>query len=406
MGMLFVLSMGIALNPQIDDVYMPHVVEQAITIFWIVFAGGSFARKHLSRKTKNNDFRFLVKAFFCPKLLIWLYGISLFLLGVADRELMSPGLIQITSALLPLCALYLFRQKTVDYVFYACAWSFLAVVIVTCFKNGMGCLAAPFASIVNSMQSNPFENSQFTFTTSFLLVYYLCLAPLEKNRTLKSSLCVVMFLFGYKRILLMAVATALLFFFFCKGLNPQIRARASFCAGFLLFAACWVFIYGLYEGSFFSLMDLLGVNTMGRSYYYFEIVDRTSLDPLFPGLGLNAVSKIFVTQLSYMKVGGVHSDILKYYAEIGFIGFTIWISYYLLILPRMLQSRFGEEVSFGYYVVAVLVFVSYFTDNIDIYMGSQFLYVAIVGSLALFAGNQGKASGTPFSFRLSEKAFA
>lgn len=379
-GLLFILTMGIALNPSVMGISLPQTVIVAITVFWLFIAsllafGGHGPRV---RGEGAGAFSCLARFFLVPKLLIWAYGIMLFVVGVGSREYFSTGYTQIASIVLPLCALYIFRRKTVDYIFWACVISFVPVVLLTCAEEGIGCLGAPFLSVIDSVVQNPFENHQFTFTAAFLLVYYLCLKDERGSRDILPIVgCSIMVFMGFKRILVLSIVAVVLLSIMCERITPQAKRKVCKAASICLFVGCWIWVWLIYSGTFFQLVDALGIQTMSRTYYYQIVVNNTAFSPLFPGMGLNAVSNMLTSTYSYLGVGGVHSDILKYYAEIGFLGFLAWTWFYLFSLPRMIERRFGDAAAYGFYLTNIFAFVIYFTDNIDIYFGSQLLYVAI-----------------------------
>ena len=379
-GFLFVLTMAVALNPSVMGFTLPQVVIVGITIFWLMVALFlSLSRNRYRTKADGGGaFSYLARCFLAPKLLVWVYGILLFVVGVGNPAYYSTGYTQIASVVLPLCALYIFRGKTVDYIFWACVVSFVPVVLFTCAEEGIGCLGAPFQSIVDSMVRNPFENHQFTFTAAFLLVYYVCLKGERGSRDiLPICACVVMVIMGFKRILALSIVSVVLLSMVLDKTTPQSRRKLCRAASVCLFVGCWIWVWVIYDGSFFQLVDRLGIQTMSRTYYYQVVVDSTEFSPFFLGMGLNAVTNMLTSVYAYLGVGGVHSDILKYYAEIGFVGFLAWTWFYLIVLPRRMEQRFGSGAVYGFYIINIFTFIVYFTDNIDIYLGSQLLYVAI-----------------------------
>lgn len=385
-GLLFILTMAIALNPSVMGMNLPQGIVVGITVFWLLaallLALGKRAKIAESARRLaecgGSAFSYLTKCFLVSKLAIWVYGILLFVVGVGASQYFSTGYTQIASVVLPLCALYLFRNKTIDYLFWACVVSFIPVVMFTCLEEGFGCLIAPFQSMVDSVSRNPFENHQFTFTAAFLLVYYLCLKDERGSRDVLSIfVCSVMVLMGFKRILVLSLVAIIALSFVCDRVSPRTRRGICRAASVCLFVGCWIWVWLIYSGAFFQIIDDYGIQTMSRVYYYQIVVDSTSFSPFFPGLGLNAVSNMLTSTYAYLGVGGVHSDVLKYYAEIGFVGFLAWTWFYLLSLPRLIERRFGDKAAYGFYLVNIFAFIVYFTDNIDIYLGSQLLYVAI-----------------------------
>lgn len=379
-GLLFIITMGIALNPSIMGFTLPQIVIFVIIVFWLfvalLLAFGGHVRK--VKMEDDGSFSSLAYCFFTPKLMIWAYGILLYVTGIGEQAYSSTGYTQIASIILPLCALYIFRSKTVDYIFWSCMISFIPVVLITCAKEGLGSLGAPFLSMLDSVSRNPFENHQFTFTAAFLLIYFLCLKDEGKPRDIFPIIgCSIMVFMGFKRILVLSIVFVFLLSQICRNGSIHTRRMVCRCASVCLFIVCWVWVWSIYSGAFFQLIEALGIQTMSRTYYYKIVADSTSFSPSFLGMGLNSVANMLASTYSYLHAGGVHSDILKYYAEIGFAGFLAWTLFYLLILPKMIERRFGDSASYGYYLINIFTFVIYFTDNIDIYFGSQLLYVSI-----------------------------
>ena len=122
---------------------------------------------------------------------------------------------------------------------------------------------------------------------------------------------------------------------------------------------------------------------MGRSYYYQAIIKLCEFEPGFLGLGRNYVSMILNSEYAYLNVGGVHSDILKYFAECGFVLFGIWMWYYLIKVVRWLKENYSIKVVSCYYILTLYSFAIYYTDNIDTYFISQFIYILIITVVAI-----------------------
>lgn len=378
-GVVFVLSMMVSLNPIVADYHVPQYLIWGIDIAWIVVALVTLLRNSVSLIASGDGaFRDISKLFMMPKLAVWTYGVALFFLGIASAQYASTGFTQLLSIFLPLSALYLFGAKTVDYIFWAALISFIPQVYFTCVADGLESPMNWVYSFIDDSVSNPFENHEITFTTAFLFTYYAGIDRFKKQKdALKIIACAVMLLLGFKRILVLSIGAAFVLMLICGRISQKNADALLRMASVGLLAGCWVFLVTIYNGSFFDITETLGVNVMGRNYYYSQIASVTEFSPSFLGLGLNAVSNMLTTTYSYMHVGGVHSDILKYYAEIGFIGFALWSWFYLLKLPKMIELRFGSGSAYAMRIINILAFVTYFTDNIDIYLGSQLLYVAI-----------------------------
>lgn len=383
---LFIISMGIVLNPIVlCDYALPYAFQVVIPIFWVVLAFLKLIREHYATRKAGcqhdrswTAFVSLIQSYAFPKLLIWGYGILLFIIGIADKSYASSGYTQIISLLLPIVALYLFKGKTVHYIYYACVFSFIPVVILTCKVEGIDSLLAPFRAIMDPQFVNPFENHQFTFTTAYLFVYYLYVRDRLNGRAIVPMvLAGVMTFMGFKRILVLSICVVLFIHFLMRKMTERGKRRICHLVSWGLAAICVLYISLIYACHSLDLTDELGILSMGRIYYYKIVVDNTMFGPSFLGIGLNAVSRMLTQDYSYLGVGGVHSDVLKYYAEIGFIGFLFWLWAYLFKIPRYLEKHFGLNPACAVCLINILTFIAFLTDNIDIYFGSQFLFIAI-----------------------------
>ena len=228
----------------------------------------------------------------------------------------------------------------------------------------------------NSLAFNPFETHQFTFTAAFLSVYYL-LIDCERGRGIKTITSLTMCFMGFKRIVLLAIFVVVVVHVIHSHLGKKAGAQIYSAGLFLLAVCCFVFVVLLYNGFISSWMSGHSLNVMGRNYYWQATVDNSVFSPLYIGAGVNSLTHLFTTSYSFLHVGGVHCDILKYYYEIGFFGFLCWLGYFLVYLPAWIRKVCGEETFNAYVLITLFMFVLFFTDNVDIYYGSQLLFAAI-----------------------------
>lgn len=145
----------------------------------------------------------------------------------------------------------------------------------------------------------------------------------------------------------------------------------------------FVFVIYLYvalviDGKFFDIIESLGIFTSGRIYYYRVAEELASFSVTFIGYGRNALSHLFATKYSYMRVGNIHSDILRMYVECGFCIFALWIYNYFSYFPRKLEKISGTRVVFSYMLCSFYLFMTYMTDNTELYTVTQFFYIMII----------------------------
>ncbi len=120
-----------------------------------------------------------------------------------------------------------------------------------------------------------------------------------------------------------------------KLFNNKVQNRICFILGILGVLFCYFYIYIMTDGDvFYDFIQSMGINVMGRDYYYRAIMDYAQFKPSFLGIGRNVVTQLLNTELSYLHVGGVHSDIIKMYVENGFILFWRMVSLLFSIFKK------------------------------------------------------------------------
>ena len=367
----FVIVMGIGLNPNVAGFEMSKSISYCFYAIWVCLA---FYKASNERLVCDYGIKPLGVRIAAPKIAMVVYSLLLSALGLSDSGLVG-GLNQIASFVVPIAAVYLFGSKTIDLIFYSCIISTAFVIPFTVFFYGPECLIAPFRAVFDSRASNPFETSQFTFTASYLCVYYSCL---DKNRRPGKIIASLFMCFiGFKRIVLVALMFVMLLNFILIRVAPQskesIVARSLICIGL----GCFAYISLLYSGFIEDLMSTSSINVMGRNYYWQVAVDNSAFNLFYLGQGVNSLQKLLTTYYSYLHVGGVHCDILKMYYELGFIGFALWLYYYLGYIPSWLKRRNAHQTLVAYGLVTMFQFVLFFTDNVDTYLGSQLVYCSI-----------------------------
>ena len=370
-GAIFILCMVFALNPNIAGYKVPTVVPYCLYALWVFLA---ICKVSSARTVVDTGLKPLGARLAAPKIAMILYTAILVVTGVSDYGVVG-GLNQLASFAIPIAAIYLFGATAIDLIFYACVFSAALLIPFTVALYGPSCIVAPFLSVMDSTVSNPFETNQFTFTATYLCVFYCFLD--KRKITSRVVLSLIMCFIGFKRIAVLALLVAALFKYISKNMTP--RSRFAIYRGVLLClgVGCFAFIFLLYSGFIKDLMSLFSVNVMGRNYYWQAAVDNSVFSITYLGQGVNTLQELLTTNYSYLRVGGVHCDILKMYFELGFVGFILWLYYYLVYMPRWI-ARSGAVLTFeAYAIVTLLQFVLFFTDNVDIYLGSQILFCTI-----------------------------
>ncbi|AGY82830.1 hypothetical protein [Carnobacterium inhibens] len=201
-------------------------------------------------------------------------------------------------------------------------------------------------------------------TEAFIFGLYILYFMMKKKKIL---LCLAIFLtfLAHKRIVIASVIVCMLLYIFLiilKKFNIKKINTVIFCGVILIeFLTIYVIKYEKLQ-----LLKLkFDINDMGRSIIYSFFDNQYSFSFFYKGNGLGFVDSYF--NLINSNVGNLHSDILKIYIEVGFIGFLIFNLVHLNSYIKIFKKN-NREFSNLYFVFIIYVFINYFSDNALIYI--------------------------------------
>ena len=149
-------------------------------------------------------------------------------------------------------------------------------------------------------------------------------------------------------------------------------------------AVSLIYVFLASSGLLSILAEKYNVNFMGRLYTYEFMTRYFEFKPTFMGHGLSYVDKLIeelrtrgTLYKGWMLLSGMHSDTLKKYIELGFIGFIAWIIYVIKIKTIKFKNEFSDKVAAIYLMFTVYSFVLYLTDNVFEYYIFTLIYVII-----------------------------
>lgn len=126
------------------------------------------------------------------------------------------------------------------------------------------------------------------------------------------------------------------------------------------------YLFLIYSGILESVCWGLNINTNGRVQMYTRMANQYDFLSGFLGNGIGIMENL-LDHLQIDTYANLHNDLLKFYIELGFIGFLIYlISYYLIF--HLAEKYFGKkEMCFllGISIYSMLLFA---TDNVSIYL--------------------------------------
>lgn len=201
--------------------------------------------------------------------------------------------------------------------------------------------------------------SVFAFSFGIFALYYLY----EKNW--KCFVTAILFmLFAEKRIAIVAVAAAL----FVMGMMWLFRysKKLALLLWGLVIAAAYLYIYMIYSGALEAFCWGANINTNGRVEMYGRMAQEARFSLTYLGKGLGYVETL-LSHWNILTYVNLHNDLLKFYVELGFTGFLLYLLSYGFIL-HFAEKKFDLKKMSFLLVLLVYTMLMFTTDNVSIYM--------------------------------------
>lgn len=393
---IYIILMTIAFTTRYGDYKIGNTLQYLIGLFLIFL---SFFSYLLSRKKPDTTIINFIKLYFIPLILIHLYSIILTFLGYMDKDFLSTNVSVYIPVLLAISSVQFLGKNAFKYNCIALVLSWILSVTFSLLTKGV--YIFPHAIIqayinpytnIGGLTRNYLELHDLVLSLGYVVIYYLY----SKDKLLKKDIIAILFiisiiLLGIKRISMLGIVFSFIFMKIIKKMPINLQKVIIKLAGIAIFVGSYLFIFILSQGNeFFEFLASLNINVMGRNYYYQAIMNYGEFSISFFGIGRNAVTKLMTGPLSYMRVAGVHSDILKMYIENGFIVFGIWLWYYLIKIPKKYIKYYNFKTALLYVCVMIYTFTLYFTDNTENYFMCQIFSIIILMDYVLKIKNDEK----------------
>lgn len=385
---LYVLTMTVAFTSRYGRFTIGYKEPLLIGGIWVVAA---FVRllqkKHRADVTLMKNLGFFLCAYLIPHIITHAYTLVLMLLGKVEWKYFTTNATVYLPVLIVLSAVYLFGSKALRYTLIAVIGAFVLSMVSSVILVGPHIIPEAIlqAYFGQSVEKNFLEIHDVVLAIGYIMVYYLYRGRKLERRDIAFITCAVSIgVLGMKRIVVLAILVCLAFAALVYILPKKVRFPICVICGFGILAGCFGFLWLMSQGDlFFNLMEKFNINTMGRIYYYRDVMALSDFHVLYPGIGRNVVTQLLQNEMSYLRVGGVHSDIIKMYVENGFVMYGLWSAYHLLAFPAMLRKRFSAKTAVMGFAVTMYSFLLYLTDNIEIYFVCQTLAMMIPICFAL-----------------------
>ena len=243
-----------------------------------------------------------------------------------------------------------------------------------------------YSAFINSrLEKNPFEVHDITFASGLVFLFYLLFnSKTYKNKVILAVVSVIILL-GFKRIQMVAL---LLILFYCfinhfvrKHLSLKTFKRYIYTCSLIFILVMFLFVFFIDSGFLAYVCDLFNINTMDRIDFYNWLSEYFDFSILYPGKGFGVVSKFMQTHNSYginFGTSSIHSEILRLFFELGFVGFLSLTVYYLVFLLKYIDKTSNFMIAYIYLILQYYLFILHFTDNTFTYYATQFIFCTII----------------------------
>ncbi len=393
LAILYILSMTVAFTTRYGDLQLGYKLQIIIGIIWVILGFCKlFINGFKFKGLFKDDFPQFIKVYLLPHIIIHGYTILLMVLNKVEWKYFTSNLTVYIPTLLAIMAFYLLGTKAFEYTCVALILSWLLSVGTSLILKG----PAIFSHAIIQAYIDPYDNTggltinylelhDFVLAIGYIVIAYV-FTNLKLNKRTLGFLFIVLILMilGMKRVSVLGILLAVVFYVFLKRFPKKSKYKICIIAGWGAFLICYLYIYLLSDGNvFYDYIAKYGINVMGRNYYYKAIMSYAKFSPTFIGIGRNVVTQLLNTSLSYLRVGGVHSDIIKMYVENGFVLFGFWLWYYLIYIFKFYKKKYGINCAILYFGIVIYMFTLYLTDNIEIYFICQILSIMIPIKYAL-----------------------
>lgn len=386
---LYVITMAVAYAPRYGDYKVSSRVQLFIAMAWaalalLKLAANGFRFKHGETSAGG----FFLKMYLTPQIAVHLYTVLLMVFGVVEWKYLRTNATSYVPTLLATLSIYLFGVKALRYNCAAIVLAWFASVTGSVILEGPGIIwDAIYQAYFNLTAGvrNYLELHDMVLAIGYLICFY-CISN-EKWTTRNLWFCfmaVTIMALGMKRISVAGIAVVILFHLVLRLCGEKMRYQVCRVCGVAGIILCYGFVFLMASGDwFFNFAAEHGINLMGRNYYFKDIMKYAEFSITFPGIGRSVVAQLLQGELSYLRVGGIHSDILKMYVENGFIVFGLWLWYYLIQIPKMYQKRFGYKPAVLYFTLIIYTFILYLTDNTENYFTCQIFSILLPAYYAM-----------------------
>lgn len=381
--LLFFLSMFFICSQQAMLFNMNYLVQYVATYPWIVFAIFFYFSNEM-----DYDKKIIVKRVLFLIITPWLFVIAItffsYLFGEASRNYLRTSLINLANILtvyfFATSAFILFGDKIIKIFISTFSAIYVAVFIKGILLNGVEQTLGTLLSIWRGGEAvgNVFEIGDITFASGILLILFLWQYFIDGKKNILYVLVTLLFvLLGIKRMQIVSLLLVCFWLFLIRRKNLNFMYRLTSLIAFSFIIISLIFIYSISTGTLYRLLWEWEINTMGRVKMWEYISNYMSFSPQYFGKGYGfTLRKLSENYFEYV----LHSDILRFYVELGFIPFVLWEYLNLFYIKNKIKLIFSKKEAMFSFLIISYLFILHFTDNTTNYFVTQCAFSCVLYS--------------------------
>ena len=324
-----------------------------------------------------------------PWIAILVYSVIVWLSQHTATPYITRGLATVISNVIPIlfgfALIELYGKRSLKLIIVAVGLMTITNYMMGLVVNGPSFIIHLFTIFQEEITSIKYiELHELAFISGLLLLYYF----LKKDYKIDKFWILIVgacFLFAWKRIGLLALAVAFLFYIIVKIMTDKSKKFSIYFGALLAIIICLVYVALCTSDELTRMLDYFGINMMGRNILYSYFAQFCDFSLFYPGRGIGFVSRQFnyitiedVGFVMYQLKQGLHNDFMCLYIEMGMIFFIIWLFYQLLYIPQKINRYFGTRTALFCFSLIIFNFVTYTTDNTLRYFVFQTTYIVLV----------------------------
>lgn len=381
--LIYILCFSIAFLTRMGKSEINYFIKYIIALLWIGIAFFKLWKSDFKLVENEDNIKFYFRLFFIPYIIMCVYNVFLFATNRAEIITLGRSISYIVTMIITIASVfattYLLKKRTLICTIYSMFLSFLIVIIFNICTDASGALKGIIDSFLSNANAvNYFEVHDLTFAFGLILLLYIFRLNKFEDKNLKIIIgSVVVILMGFKRIQIISIIIMIIYIAIIKIIKEDMAKKLVKITGISLFAACILYVWIIKVGILENIINDIGVNTMGRIYFYKWVSTYAEFKLNFLGVGLGTTSKLMDVYTKW-PVATIHSDILRMFVEIGFIGFILWLWYYLIYSYDSIYKLFSTKVAITYFILTMYLYLLHFTDNTVSYFATQYVYMIII----------------------------